>query len=76
MAGKTLLGVLKKGHHMCFYLKRKKEKSSLSYSITLVIPLFTSPVRMYRKSYCTTPDVGIGGGGKDKMLKFYVKVFM
>ena len=33
---------------------------------------------MYRKSYCTTPCVGIGiggGFGMDKMLKFYVKVF-
>ena len=27
---------------------------------------------MYRKSYCTTSGVGVGGG---KMLKFYVKDF-
>ena len=33
------------------------------------------PCRMYRKSNCTTPSVGVGGG-VDKMLKFYVKVFM
>ena len=32
---------------------------------------------MYRKSYCTTPFVSIGGGGGgvDKMLKFDVGVF-
>ena len=36
----------------------------------------SSPVRMYRKSYCTTPGVGVcdSGGGVDKMLKF--KVFL
>ena len=39
------------------------------------IIIFSSPVQMYRKSYCTTPCVGIGGC-VDKMLKFYVKVFM
>ena len=39
--------------------------------------IFSQPVRMYRKSYCTTPGIGIGGGvGVDKMFKFYVKVFM
>ena len=42
--------------------------------------LFSSLVRMYRKSYCTTLDFGIGtggsGGGVDKMLKFYIKVFL
>ena len=32
---------------------------------------------MYRKSYCTTPGVGWGVGVVvDKMLKFYIKVFM
>ena len=32
---------------------------------------------MYRKSYSITPGVGGGGGSMvDKMLKFYVKVFM
>ena len=35
-------------------------------------PVFSSPVQVYRKSYCTTPGVGIG---VDKMLKFNVKVF-
>ena len=30
---------------------------------------------MYRKSYCTTVGIGVGGGGVDKMFKFYVKVF-
>ena len=35
---------------------------------------------MYRKSYCSTPGVGVcvggsGGVGVDKMLKFYVKCF-
>ena len=29
-----------------------------------------------RKSYCTTPGIGVGGGrGVSKMLKIYVKVF-
>ena len=39
---------------------------------------FSSPVQIYRKSYCTTPGVGVGvgGGSVDKMLKFYVKVFL
>ena len=41
--------------------------------------IFSSPVRMYRKSYCTTPGfgigIGIGSSGMDKMLKFYFKVF-
>ena len=33
--------------------------------------IFSLPVRMYKKSYCTTRGVGIGGGGEsvDKMLK-------
>ena len=34
---------------------------------------FSSPVRLYRKSYCTTPGVGVGSGsgiGMGKMLKF------
>ena len=33
---------------------------------------------MYRKSYCTTPGVSVGFGsvGVDRMLKFYVKVFI
>ena len=30
---------------------------------------------MYRKSYCTTPGVSVGGIGVGKMLKFYVKGF-
>ena len=31
-----------------------------------------------QKSYCTTPCFGVGGGGDgvDKMLKFYVEVFL
>ena len=38
--------------------------------------IFSLPVQMYRKSYCTTPGVGVGSGGMDKMLKFYIKLFM
>ena len=31
---------------------------------------------MYKKSYCTTPGVGVGGGSDvSKILKFYIKVF-
>ena len=37
--------------------------------------LFSLPIQMYRKRYCTTPSIS-GGGGVNKMLKFYVKVFM
>ena len=46
--------------------------------VILDIPIFSSLVRMYSKSYCTIlgVGVGVGGGGMDKMLKFYVKVFM
>ena len=46
------------------------------------LDIFSWPVQMNRKSDCTTLGigVGIGGGGSsssmDKMLKFYVKVFM
>ena len=35
--------------------------------------LFSSPVRKYRKSYCSHPGVGVGVA---QMLKFLVKVFM
>ena len=39
--------------------------------------LFSSPVRKYRKSYCSHPGVGVGVGvALLKMLKFLVKVFM
>ena len=39
--------------------------------------LFSSPVRKYRKSYCSHPGVGVGVGvGVAQMLKFLVKVFM
>ena len=58
---------------------------SLSPKLSLLVDLLnrglfcSSPVRMYWKSYCTTPGAGIGvgvsGGGMDKMLKFYVKSF-
>ena len=36
-------------------------------------------LQMYRKSYCTTPSISVGRSGSiylDKMVKFYVKVFM
>ena len=40
--------------------------------------MFSSPVWMYRKSYCTTPGVAIviDSGGMDKTYKFYVKSFL
>ena len=37
--------------------------------------LFSSPVRKYRKSYCSHPGVSVGVGVA-QMLKFLVKVFM
>ena len=33
---------------------------------------------MYRKSFCITPGIGVGGGSRvdvSKMLKLYIKVF-
>ena len=39
--------------------------------------VFSRLVQMYRKGYCSTLGLGVGGGvDVDKMLKFYVKVFM
>ena len=41
-----------------------------------VTGLVSLPVRMYRKSYHTTPGIGIGSSVKiSKMQKFYMKVF-
>ena len=42
------------------------------------ILIFSSPVRKYRKSSCTTVGVGIGGGGVNKNVKvlLYVKGFI
>ena len=37
--------------------------------------IFSSHVRVYRKSCCTIVGCGVVGGGVSKMLKFYVKVF-
>ena len=40
--------------------------------------LFSSPVRKYRKSYCSHPGVSVGvgiGDGVAQMLKFLVKSF-
>ena len=55
-----------------FYEEIKKKKRK-DYSI------FSLPVWIYRKSYCTTLFVVVGVGrvggiGMDKMLKFYGKV--
>ena len=41
--------------------------------------VFSSPVQIYRKSYCTTPrsSVGVGGSGGvgvDKIFKFFTVV--
>ena len=50
---------------------------NISRGSNSAIFIFSSPVRMYRKSYCTSPGIGGGGGvvGMDKVLKFYFKVF-
>ena len=45
-----------------------------------IFSIFSSPVQKYRKSYCTTPSIGIGLALAAalvlaKMLKFYFKVF-
>ena len=47
----------------------------------LPIILFSSPVRKYRKSYCSHPGVSVGVGihirvGVAQMLKFLVQVFI
>ena len=47
--------------------------TSRAVTLTFIFLLFCLPVQTYRKSYCTTPGVGIGSGhsfGVDKMLKF------
>ena len=36
---------------------------------------FSSHEQMYRKSYCTTPGIGVGGE-VSKMLQFYIKVLL
>ena len=39
--------------------------------------MFRLPVQLYKKSYCTTPILGIGSiGSVSKMLKFCIKVFV
>ena len=48
---------------------------------SLQTPVFSSPVRKYRKIYCSTPVVGVSVGvsvcvGVALMLKFLVKVFI
>ena len=45
----------------------------------VIIKLFSSTVRKYRKSYCSHPCVGVSISvdvGVAHMLKFLVKVFM
>ena len=51
------------GHKICFY-----GEMWLIIPKLPLLPLLSSPLRMYRKSYCITPGVG-SGGGVDKMLK-------
>ena len=42
-----------------------------------VISLFSSPVRKYRKSYCSHPGVGVRVRVRvAQMLKFFIKVFI
>ena len=43
--------------------------------IMMIFGIFFFLARLYRKCYCTVPNVGVGGS-MDKMLKFYIKVFM
>ena len=42
-----------------------------------ILLVFSSPVRKYRKSYCSHPGVGVSVGvGVAQNVKFLVKVFM
>ena len=50
-------------------------KLNLGYTTIFFSAIFSSPVQIYRKSYCTTLIDSIGGNGVRKMLKFYVQVF-
>ena len=52
-----------------------KGKARIQFGASKV-SLFSLPLQMYRKSYCTTPSGSVGCDVVDKMLKFYVKVFM
>ena len=53
-----------------------KGKARIQFGASKV-RLLRLPVQMYRKRYCTTLGGSIGGSdGLDKMLKFYVRVFM
>ena len=47
---------------------------NLLHTVSYLASIFSSPVGIYRKSYCTTSGVG-GGISVSKMLKFYIKIF-
>ena len=50
-----------------------KTDVALRYSFKFLVIVFSSPVRKYRKSYCSHLGVGVGVA---QMLKFLVKVFV
>lgn len=61
------------------YPERGKLKTTIRIGYVLGQPnvrnlhhVFSSPVQMYRKSYCTT--IGVGGEGDSKTI-FFIKVF-
>ena len=54
-------------HNLCFEAKMRK------IGLQGYTPLFSSPVRKYRKSYYNHPGVGVRVA---QMLKFLVKVFI
>ena len=41
----------------------------LIWFLNLFLSFFSSPIRKYRKRYCTTPGVSIGGGSVNKNVK-------
>ena len=64
--------------HFSFDLSVEQDScTALCCKVALVFFIFSSPVRKYRKSYCSHVGVGvIVGIGVALMLKFLVKVFI
>ena len=63
------------------YKKHHKESIFLVLGRSVYFSIFSSPVRIHRKSYCTVPSVGTGVGcgsgskGISKMFNLFIKVF-
>ena len=63
------------------YRGRKTTMQQATVLTYILFFAFSSPFRMYRKSYCTNSGFGVKGGiggvlSISKMLKFYAKVLL